>query len=348
LIPLADSPQISVLLPVHNCEFYVKQSIQSILDQSFIDFELIIIDDGSTDNSFEIIKGFEDQRIRVFTQSNQGLSATLNRGISLSRSSLIARQDADDISLPNRLKLQVDYMHSHPEIVLLGSAAQIIDKDKLVNRFRIPPLTSKQCRYTLLFENCFTHTSIIIRKFVFDEIGVYSTSKNRQPPEDYELWSRISRCFEIANLPDKLVLYRESPNSLCRRDIADLKKHLITISSENLSYISGRKADDLTALSMASIYYGPPFFVQFLPNLFDMKSLLNKALRTIDPEQEFPELRRNIDIRILSLFFYWIVKCSPLKYMLILMYPLKPILYKISSYFKSSVHLMYIDRNTKF
>ena len=86
-----------------------------------------------------------------------------------------------------------------------GIVRQIIDKNKLVNRFRIPPLTSKHCKYTLLFENCFTHTSIVIRKFVFDEIGAYSTSKNRQPPEDYELWSRISRCFEIANLPDKLV-----------------------------------------------------------------------------------------------------------------------------------------------
>ena len=121
----ASEPVISVVLPVYNCADYVAEAVQSILDQTFSNFEFLIIDDGSTDATSNVLQGFRDPRIRSITQENHGLAFTLNRGLELSRGRYVARQDADDISLPDRLGKQVAFLEAHPACALVGTWADI-------------------------------------------------------------------------------------------------------------------------------------------------------------------------------------------------------------------------------
>src|SRR5688500_9607984 len=123
-----NSPIISVVLPVYNSENYIKEAIDSILNQTFKDFELIIINDGSVDRSAEVIQAIKDSRIVYVDQQNSGLAATLNRGIQMARGKYIARQDNDDISIPERLDMQVNFMENNPGVALLGTCAEIIDE----------------------------------------------------------------------------------------------------------------------------------------------------------------------------------------------------------------------------
>jgi len=128
--PISTAALVSVVLPAYNCPAYLGMAIKSILDQTFENYEFIIIDDGSTDNTPEIIQTFIDPRIRFFQQQNQGLAATLNRGIELARGKYIARMDQDDISMPERLAKQVKYLDSHPECGMIGTWAEIWEEEK--------------------------------------------------------------------------------------------------------------------------------------------------------------------------------------------------------------------------
>ncbi len=158
------TPLVSVILPVYNCRDYVGEAIQSILNQTYENFELIAIDDGSTDDSAAVIDSFDDPRIYLFQQINQGLASTLNRGILMARGPYIARQDQDDLSDPRRLALQIAFMEAHPRCVLLGSWAQIMETDRLVGRFHRHPVDDLTLRYQLLFNNPFVHSSTLMRR----------------------------------------------------------------------------------------------------------------------------------------------------------------------------------------
>lgn len=210
------TPKISVLLPAYNAEDYLQESIESILAQTFEDFELIIINDGSTDQSLDIMLSFDDPRIRIINQPNAGLPVALNTGIKLSRGTYLARQDADDISLPNRLAEQVKYLDEHSHCALLGSWADIISDNTLTDRYLRHPHLNGDIQIKLFFFNCFVHSSVMIRKSAMNQTGLYPEEKEKFPPEDYDLWLRIAKNFEVANLPQTLLLYRELPNSISR------------------------------------------------------------------------------------------------------------------------------------
>lgn len=229
-------PAISVLLPVYNGAPYLAASIDSILSQTWQDFELIIINDGSRDASAEIIRGYSDPRIRYFEQDNIGLAATLNRGIGLARGQYIARQDQDDISLPQRFARQIAYMANHPECGLIGTWAEIWSECSRTGRSLRHPPDNLHLQFSLVFDNPFVHSSVLLRREVFDVVGGYSTERLRQPPEDYELWSRVARQFEVANIPECLLIYREVPASMSRDTSNSFVERLITISAENLGW----------------------------------------------------------------------------------------------------------------
>lgn len=258
-------PKISVLLPVYNGESYLREAIESILHQSYTNFELIIFNDGSTDNSEKIIKAFDDSRIVYYKQENQGLAATLNNAIKVSKGEYLARQDQDDYSYPERFEKQIEFLEKHPHYGVVGTWAENIDsevKDRIWNKqphHKRPPIESFVLKYELLFGSPFVHSSVMIRKSVFDKVGLYSIDKVRQPPEDYELWSRIAREFEIANIPEMLQVYRrgsESMTMLAGRPYID---RATNISNENICYALGRKypdqnISDLTALVNTSFW----------------------------------------------------------------------------------------------
>lgn len=203
-------------MPAYNAERYIKDSIESILNQSERDFEFIIVDDGSTDKTSLIISSFSDPRLRVFKINHCGLIYSLNFGISKANGEYIARMDVDDISEPNRLKKQADFLDDHPDIALCGSFATIIDENgKVKGRLEYSPIEDKNIRRYALLHNPFIHPTIMIRKKVFDSVGMYKSLFKHV--EDYELWTRVLRKYKGATLSEALLKYRIHENQVTKR-----------------------------------------------------------------------------------------------------------------------------------
>lgn len=273
-------------MPVYNGKAYLKESIDSILKQSFGNFELIIIDDGSSDNSADLVCAYNDSRIRFYQQENQGLAATLNRGIALAKGEFIARQDQDDICFPTRFEKQISWFDRHPEAGILGTAAEIwVDRTK-TDRILQHPTEDALIRFGLLFHNYFVHSSVMIRKTVLDNVGGYSENTHRQPPEDYELWSRMMRYCQVGNLPDILMVYREVDNSMSRTGVNPFVPNLIQISSENLAWMSGYSEDMPELVALASLHQGVYEKIRKEVKLVYMLRVLKVAANSIHTESK--------------------------------------------------------------
>ncbi|GEM_PF-840878 len=247
------TPAISVVMPAYNAAGYIRPAIESILHQTFTDFEFIIIDDGSTDGTAAIVEHYNDSRIRFFRQPNQGLATTLNRGIELSKGCLLARQDADDVAYPERFTKQKAFLDNHPEIAMVGTAAEIWVEDKPSGRYHRHPCHPADLALAMHFDNYFVHSSVMIRRCVFDAVGLYSSAKARQP-EDFDLWSRVAREFTLANLPEPLEVYRERAGSICRTDQFESK--CITMAAENIAITLGYSAPREIDRHLASLMRG--------------------------------------------------------------------------------------------
>lgn len=232
------APTVSVVLSVRNGGVDLPKALETILTQSFTDFELIAINNGSTDGTREFLDQIADPRVRVYHQEDQGLAAALNRGISLARGRYIARQDHDDWALPTRIAQQVAFLDANPDHALVGTRAEVWVGNSPTGRFHDHPTEDGDLRFALLFNNYFVHSSVMMRKAALDQVGVYTTDRSRQPPEDYELWSRIARRFRVANLPERLTIYREVPTSMSRDGVNPFMEKLILISAENLAAAS--------------------------------------------------------------------------------------------------------------
>jgi hypothetical protein len=245
---------VSVILPVRNGAADLSRALDSILAQTFADFELIAINDGSSDETGAVLDGITDPRMRVVHQDNAGLPASLNRGIALARGRYIARQDHDDLARPTRLEQQVAFLERDPGCALIGTRADIWAADRPTGRAHDHPIDDAALRFELMFDNHFVHSSVMIRKSALDEVGRYATDPARQPPEDYELWSRLMRRHRVANLPERLTVYREVPGSLCRSGQDAFLDKLVQIAAENLASAVGELAPgrvhrDVAALS---------------------------------------------------------------------------------------------------
>lgn len=244
------NPVISVVLPVYNGGKYLEAAIDSILSQTYENFEVIAINDGSTDDSTSIIQSFADNRIKFFDQKNMGLAATLNRAIRLANGRYIARQDADDLSLPTRFEKQVAFLEANPAYGMVGTWATIWEETRETDRAHRHPPDDLTLKFDLLFDNPFVHSSVMIAKRVIDTVGLYATDESRQPPEDYELWSRIARRFKVANIPEILQIYREVPTSVCRS--ATFVEKTVNISIENIAALTGRDAHDEHVINISA------------------------------------------------------------------------------------------------
>ena len=224
--------EVTVLMPVYNGEKYLKEAIESILDQSYKEFELLIIDDGSADGTASIIKSYNDARIRLLTNSKRlKLSGALNRGIQEARGNLIARMDADDIARPERLATQVAFLHDNPAIGIcgtwvkrFGSVKSTVDKN---------PSGSDEIRAYALFECPFTHPSVMFRKnlFVSHELRY---NGDFYPTEDYELWTRAVQLFPCANIPKVLLDYRVHNAGMTGSEWSDMDTQGARIGEANL------------------------------------------------------------------------------------------------------------------
>ena len=282
------APMVSVVMAVKNGGQIMREAIDSILNQTFTDFEFIIINDGSTDETLEVLAEYSDPRIQVYSQENQGVARSANRGIALARGFYIARQDHDDISLPTRLEKQVAYLDAHPECGLLGTAAEIWSSSGPTGRYHDHPTNSSLLKFELIFNNPFVHTSWMFRSNVISQVGYYSIDALREPPEDYEYVSRIAREYDVANLADVLTIYREMANSLSSEIRPDqkaksqtFKSRLALISAENIAYWNTLPLDDTYALNFAALLHGEHDQFKEGSHFADFKRLIKSASRRI-------------------------------------------------------------------
>ena len=213
------SPRVSVVLSVQNGEASLDQAVQSILRQTFGDFELVAVDDGSTDRTPEILRSLGDPRLSVITQPSAGLTVSLNRAIGVSRGELIARMDADDVALPERFARQVAYLDSHPEVGLLGTGAEEITPAGRVVGVVAPPAEDALIRRALIRRNPFVHSSIMARREVILRAGGYD--ERLAVAQDYDLWMRVAALTSLANLPESLVRRRLVPGQVSRARDSD-------------------------------------------------------------------------------------------------------------------------------
>jgi glycosyltransferase involved in cell wall biosynthesis len=218
MAPLSRAPpRVSVVMPNHNGGLWLAEAVGSLLGQTFADFELLIVDDGSTDDSPELLAGFarDDPRVRVIAQPRQGLAAALNRGLEEAAAPLLARLDSDDIARPLRLERQVAFMDAHPEVGLVGSWALQIDVNGRPRGRRAPQTEPAALARDLERTNPFVHSSVMARTAPLRCLGGYRAAL--EAAEDYDLWLRLAETTEVANLPEYLVSYRMHDAGVSRR-----------------------------------------------------------------------------------------------------------------------------------
>ena len=205
-------PLVSVIIPAFNAEKYIGEAIGSILAQTYKNFELIIINDGSTDNTAEIILSYNDERIKyINNEANAGISRSRNKGIRHSKGKYIAVLDSDDIAARDRLEIQVKYLENKPDIAVCGSYYRAFSKNhSSIIRW---PLMPEQIKARLFFENPIGHSTTMISSKIFKEDNIWY-DESFKVALDFDLWCRISRKHNIANLPFVLADYRIHPSQV--------------------------------------------------------------------------------------------------------------------------------------
>jgi len=210
---MSSEPQITVLMPAYNAGQYIAEAIKSVLQQTFANFELLIINDGSTDDTAAIVGSFDDDRIILINQDNKGVAGALNTGLHLSKAPYIARFDADDICYPNRLAVQSQFMMAHPECHIIGSATDYVDKDgNHIFNFKGPSLPEAGINNSS-YKTCpFIHSSVFYRKDSILEQGGYNIYAHTF--EDHLLWLKVLKRYKGYNMPESLIKVRLNPESV--------------------------------------------------------------------------------------------------------------------------------------
>lgn len=229
--------KVSVILSVYNQEKFLEESFKSILEQSFSGFEFLIIDDASSDRSLSIIKQFagKDKRIKIIiNQKRLGLTKSLNIGLRKAQGEYIARMDGDDIALPDRLEKQIRFLDSRPQTALIGSWAILIDKKGRKLKVKKTPASFREISRLILKENPFIHPTIMFRKKILEDIGLYN--ENYSYAQDYELILRILKKYKGENIPLPLLLYRVGGlNSISVKKIKQQEKFALKARFNALS-----------------------------------------------------------------------------------------------------------------
>lgn len=230
-------PSVSVLMPVYNSQLYLKDAIESILNQSFGNFEFIIVNDGSTDDSSKIVASFSDTRIRYFSfDNNQGVVKALNFGLDKAQGKYIARMDSDDVADPRRLEKQFQYMEVNPKCVVCGSRFTFLGTNQVVNL----PITDAEIKLKMLSATPICHPSVFVRRDTLTCHNLYYRSRTHC--EDLDLWVRMSQFGQFYNLDESLLYYRIHGSNI------SLKKR----NSEELSFLFETQIEYITFFFSAS------------------------------------------------------------------------------------------------
>lgn len=228
-------PKISVIMPAYNAEKYIKEAIDSILTQTYGDFELIVLNDCSRDSTEQIILSFADDRIVYLkNEQNMGVAATLNRGLSVAKGEYVARMDADDVSLPERFAQQVAYLDANPDVAVLGTNVETFNEDG-------PLFTGwsatdpAQMKVDLLFSCGLAHPSVMMRRDVILELGSYDLAF--EGLEDYECWCRVAENHQVTTLSQVLFRYRVHGAQVTKNPSAKYMERLRALKVRQLAQL---------------------------------------------------------------------------------------------------------------
>ncbi|MDR2921373.1 MAG: glycosyltransferase [Tannerella sp.] len=285
-------PAISIVMPAYNAGNYISESIESILSQIFDDFELIIIDDGSTDNSVEIVNSYHDSRI-VLLENPHDFILSLNTGIEISKGKYIARMDADDIMMPNRLQLQYEFMESHPDVDISGGWMETFGNGKEIIQ---QPLSHNDILSIMLMHCPLYHPTVILRRdsisklpsfpYIYKQKFIYA--------EDYKLWTELAMAgLHFANIPEILLKYRLSETQNTSRFVSQMHDGSKHIQAEYLEYISEKLVENDEKL------FG---FINRTIELFNESILTFSTLKQVICDiyrNQLKELRRKDKVKVL-------------------------------------------------
>jgi GT2 family glycosyltransferase/radical SAM superfamily enzyme YgiQ (UPF0313 family)/Flp pilus assembly protein TadD/glycosyltransferase involved in cell wall biosynthesis len=285
------NPLVSVIMSVHNGELHLKQAIKSIMEQGFLNYEFIIIDDASTDATLDILRSFRDPRIAIFRNNrNLGLTASLNIGLRSARGKYIARMDADDVSIPHRFAQQVDYLERNPSVAVVGSAYYIINEDGTVTGIVEVLTDSGEIAKDLPRQNWFGHGSVMMRKSCIDEVGGYD--EKFVYAQDYDLFLRLSERYDLANIASPLYNWRESGRGISVVKKAEQKSFAELARSTAADRRRARCAASTRIPSLAASY--PPLVSVIVPT-YNRPDMLPDTLQSI-LAQSYP----NIEIVVVN------------------------------------------------
>jgi glycosyltransferase involved in cell wall biosynthesis len=235
------TPQVTVVMPVYNAAQYLRAAVRSVLGQSFADFTLLAIDDGSTDASAAILSEFPDPRLRVVAQSHTGVAGAMRTALGLAASELVARADADDVCRPRRLERQVAFLRAHPDVAIVGGAVR-----RLGRRLGGPP-DAARIRWTALYLNPIANPTLMFRRAAALAVGGYPADHVHL--DDYPFVSRLIDRFPAANLPDVMVTMTVHEGSISRRFSAEAIAEADRVRRSNLRRLLGREG------AVAGLFY---------------------------------------------------------------------------------------------
>lgn len=229
-------------MPVYNGEKFLQEAMESILNQTYEDFEFLIINDASTDRSEDIIRSYDDPRIRLITnQENIGLTASLNKGLKLARGTYVARMDADDVSLPHRLEKQLSYITEHDNTGMVSSWYDIInERGETISTHR-PEFEYEDIYYTLTFYNCLGHSTAFYDRELVQRLGGYPGYRRAQ---DYALWFKLSRITRVEIMREVLVRWRKQETNISQRFRDEQHFFAYKTSSKNITTLLSRPVDE--------------------------------------------------------------------------------------------------------
>lgn len=251
---MSNTPKVTVLMPVYNGEKYLREATESILNQTYTDFEFLIIDDGSTDNSAELVESYHDPRIRLVRNgANLKLIETLNRGLKLAVGEYIARMDCDDISLPRRLEIQTGLLDRFPDVGVAGGRVRIVDERLQFIAAPERPITVLQNRWRLLYKTPLMHPTAVFRRSLALDLGGYSPDAVHA--EDYDLWSRMADHCQIRQVPDIVLLLRKHDANIGAIFREEEKRTSVRIAAGNILRYAPKLVDHSDALALATCIY---------------------------------------------------------------------------------------------
>lgn len=277
---LADD-SVSVLLPAYNGEATIARAIDSILRQGMTKFEFVVVDDGSTDGTWDVIREFRDPRmISVRHERNLGLVAALTTGLQFCTGTLIARQDQDDVSLSGRLAEQLQFMTQHPDVVVVGTWANVVPTATFARKRSVAhlrhPVRDEDIRLLLTWNNPFVHGSTMMRRAALDAAGGYSQDEAVTPPEDYELWVRMAKQGKLQNIPLVLVEYHRSAGGMSETMSDEIASKARQVALGALRDVAGVTRSDSDTL-VTRILNGDSVDATFFATLTVDRRLIRRA-----------------------------------------------------------------------